>query len=118
DPHPDVEYRDGGFVSKYFGSVGVNRGKNMQNQVSLFGIYPVGGRYDDGQGGAVSATSGTGAVPYRLITYADILFLKAELIQEGIVSGDVAAALEEAINESFVMIDDVVDGSGSSQAIP
>jgi len=116
--NPDVEYRDGGFVSKYFGSVGPNRGKNMQDQVSLFGIFPVGGRYDDGRGGAASATSGTGAVPYRLITYADILFLKAELIQEGIVSGDAATALEEAINESFELIDYVVDGSGTSQAVP
>src|SRR5690606_5356869 len=50
DPaHPDVEYRDGGFVSKYFGSQGANRGKNLQDYVTLFGIYPVGGRYDDGK---------------------------------------------------------------------
>lgn len=118
DPNPDVEYRDGAFVSKYFGSQGLNRGKNVQNQVSLFGIYPVGGRYDDGQGGAASANSGTGAAPYRLITYADILFLTAELIQEGIVTGDAASTLEDAINESFNMIDYVVDGSQTSQNVP
>lgn len=114
DPNPDVEYRDGAFVSKYFGSQGPNNGKNLQNEVSLFGIYPVGGRYDNGAGGPASASSGTGAAPYRLITYADILFLKAELIQEGVVSGDASEALEEAIQESFNMIDYVVRGTGTS----
>lgn len=119
DPaHPDVEYRDGGFVSKYFGSQGANRGKNLQDYVTLFGIYPVGGRYDDGNGGVASASSGTGAAPYRLITYADILFLQAELIQEGVISGDASAVLEQAIAESFEMVDHVVDVTGSSQSIP
>lgn len=117
-PSNIVEYRDGGFVSKYFGSQGLNRGSNVQNLVSLFGIYPVGGRYDEGRGGTASANSGTGAAPYRLITYADILFLKAELIQEGVVSGDAAAALEDAMNEAFTMIDYVVDGTGTSQSVP
>ncbi|MDH5827767.1 SusD/RagB family nutrient-binding outer membrane lipoprotein [Sphingobacterium faecium] len=118
DPNKDLEYRDGGFVSKYFGSQGANRGKNSQDQVSLFGIYPVGGRYDDGKGGKASASSSTGAAPYRLITYNDILFYKAELIQEGLVAGDAAAALEEAIEESFNMIDQVVKGSSTTQAVP
>lgn len=117
-PHPDVEYRDGGFVSKYFGSQGANRGKNMQDYVTLFGIYPVGGRYDDGNGGVASTESGTGAAPYRLITYADILFLQAELVQEGVISGDAGEVLEQAIAESFEMVDYVVDGAGSSQTIP
>lgn len=113
-PNGDVEYRDGGFVSKYFGSQGPNRGKNVQNLVSMFGIFPVGGKYDDGKGGTVSASSGTGAVPYRLITHADVLFLKAELIQEGVISGDVNATLEAAIKSSFTMIDDVIKGSGAT----
>lgn len=113
-PNPDVEYRDGGFVSKYFGSQGLNRGKNVQNQVSLFGIFPVGGKYDDGKGGVASASSGTGAAPYRLITHADILFLKAELMQEGVITGDVAATLQSAIKASFTMIDEVVKGTGTT----
>ena len=46
DPSSEVEYRDGAFVSKYFGSTGPNNGKNAQNTASLFGIYPVGGRFD------------------------------------------------------------------------
>ncbi len=114
----ELEYRDGGFVSKYFGSQGPKRGSNVQNQVSLFGIYPVGGRYDDGKGGSASATSGTGAAPYRLITNADILFLKAELIQDGTITGDAKAVLESAIKEAFKMVDYVVSKNGSTQVIP
>lgn len=114
DPNPDIEYRDGAFVSKYFGSQGANRGKNLQDQVSLFGIFPVGGKYDDGKGGKASATSGTGAVPYRLITHADILFMKAELIQDGVVTGNASETLESAIVASFKMIDEVVKGTGTT----
>src|SRR5690606_22457945 len=46
------------------------------------------------------------------------LFLQAELIQEGVVSGDAAAVLEEAISESFNMIDYVVTESGTAQSVP
>jgi hypothetical protein len=114
-PRADVEYRDDRFVSIYFGSTGPNRAKSHQNVLTLFGMYPVGGRYDDGQGGTASAASGTGAAPYRLITYADILFLKAELIQEGVITGNAATTLEEAIKESFKMVDYVVSRTGHSQ---
>ncbi|TDQ75308.1 SusD/RagB family nutrient-binding outer membrane lipoprotein [Sphingobacterium yanglingense] len=117
-PNANVEYRDGAFVSKYFGSQGPKRGTNVQSLVTLFGIYPVGGKYDEGKGGSASASSGTGAAPYRMITYADILFLKAELMQEGIVGGSVADTLRKALNESMKMIDHVVSKNGSSQTIP
>ena len=76
-----TEYRDGPFVSIYFGSVGPDRDRTQQNTISLFGIYPIGGKYDDGSATIASAASGTGAAPYRLITYADRLYLEAELIQ-------------------------------------
>ena len=117
-PNTDLEYRDGGFVSKYFGSRGPNGAKNSQNFVSLFGIYPVGGRYDDGKGGTATAASGTGAAPYRLITNADILFLKAELIQAGVITGDATATLKSAIEESFKLVDQVVAGSSTTQTVP
>jgi hypothetical protein len=103
-----TEYRDGPFVSIYFGSVGPDRDRNQQNTISLFGIYPVGGKYDDGSATVADANSGTGAAPYRMITYADRLYLEAELIQAGVLAGDARAKLEEAIRESFRQIDYVV----------
>ena len=61
-----TEYRDGPFVSIYFGSVGPDRDRAQQNTISLFGIYPVGGKYDDGSATIANANSGTGASPSGL----------------------------------------------------
>ena len=103
-----TEYRDGPFVSIYFGSVGPDRDRSQQNTISLFGIYPVGGKYDDGSAAVASANSGTGAAPYRLLTYADRLYLEAELINTGIVTGDAKAKLTAAMAESFKQVDYVI----------
>lgn len=114
-----TEYRDGPFVSIYFGSVGPDRDRTQQNSISLLGIYPVGGKYDDGSATIATAASGTGAAPYRLITYADRLYLEAELIQAGIVTGDVTAKTNAAIQESFKQIDYVItQWVKPSQSVP
>lgn len=115
-PTNPTEYRDGAFVSIYFGSLGQNQAQNQQNFLTVMGIYPVGGRYDDGQGtlnasGApvgVNANSGTGAAPYRFITYADVLYMKAELMQLGVVAGNARSTFQAAMNESFNQIDYIV----------
>ncbi|MEO7767215.1 MAG: SusD/RagB family nutrient-binding outer membrane lipoprotein [Ferruginibacter sp.] len=106
-PDP-TEYRDSAFISIYFGSRGPNRDRNAQNILSLMGIYPVGGRYDEGLGGVANAASGTGAAPYKFITYADRLYLETELIQVGIATGDAKAKLQAAITESFKQVDYVI----------
>jgi hypothetical protein len=106
-PNPP-EYRDGAFLSIYFGSVGKDRDHSQQNAISLFGIYPVGGRYDDGNGGTANAGSGTGAAPYRFITYADRLYIEAELVQQGLVTGDVNDLFKRAVNASISQVDYVV----------
>ena len=103
-----TEYRDGPFVSIYFGSVGPDRDRSQQNTISLFGIYPVGGKYDDGSATVANANSGTGAAPYRLITFADRLYLEAELIKEGVIAGDAKAKLAQAMQESFKQVDYVI----------
>ena len=103
-----AEYRDGGFQSIYFGSVGQNRDHSQQSSISLFGIYPVGGRYDDGAGGVAGTASGTGAAPYRFITYADRLYIEAELIQAGLADGDVSAVFKNAVTASISQVDYVV----------
>ena len=103
-----TEYRDGPFVSIYFGSVGPDRDRSQQNTISLFGIYPVGGKYDDGSATVATASSGTGATPYRLITFADRLYLEAELINTGVITGDAKAKLSAAMAESFKQVDYVI----------
>lgn len=109
-----LEYRDGPFVSIYFGSNGPNSGFAQQSTMTILGIYPVGGKYDDSKGSnpRLSASSSTGAAPYRFITYADRLYLEAELIQTGVVTGDAKAVTLAAIKESFKMVDAVVKMTG------
>ncbi len=115
----NTEYRDGGFVSIYFGSVGPNRDGNQQNSISLFGIYPVGGRYNDGNGGTANSGSGTGAAPLKLITYADRLYLEAELINTGVIGGDARAVFQAAMQASMAMVDYVITNYVKpSQTVP
>jgi hypothetical protein len=113
-----TEYRDGGFVSIYFGSTGVNRDHSTDGSMTTLGIYPIGGRYDTGDAIAVDGTSGTGAVPHRFLTYADRLFIEAELMNAGLVTGDTSEVLSNAIKESFKQVDWVVSKSKTKQTVP
>lgn len=103
-----TEYRDGAFLSIYFGSIGPDRNGNQQNSISLFGIYSTGGKYDNGSGGTANAASGTGAAPYRFLTYADRLYLEAELINVGLVTGDESEVMRKAVTASFEQVDYVI----------
>ena len=106
-----TEYRDSAFISLFFGSIGPNRNGAQQNFQSLFGIYPVGGRYYDSTAHVAASASGTGAAPQRLITYADRLYLEAELINTGTTTGTLAterAAFLNAVTESFKQVDYVI----------
>jgi Susd and RagB outer membrane lipoprotein len=121
-PPNTTEYRDGSFISIYFGSRGPNRDGSQQNAISLFGMYPVGGRYDDGLGSpsGTGPASSTGAAPYRFITYADRLYLEAELIIAGVIPGDAKAVLTAAMNASFAQVDYVITTyvKPTSQSVP
>jgi len=113
-----TEYRDGGFVSIFFGSTGPNRDHSTDGSMTLMGMYPIGGRYDQGDGIAVTGTSCTGAAPYRFLTYADMLYLKAELVNTGLVAGDARVLLENAMKASFAQLDNVVTATQTSQTVP
>ncbi|MEO6719749.1 MAG: SusD/RagB family nutrient-binding outer membrane lipoprotein, partial [Ferruginibacter sp.] len=45
---------------------------------------------------------------YRFVTYADRLYLEAELIEAGVVTGDSKTVLQNAITESFKQVDYVI----------
>lgn len=85
----------------------------------MLGIYPIGGKYNDGTfDGRVDASDATGACPQRFITYKDILFLKAELALEGIINDDPKVLLQAAMEAAFEKVDDVVAKVSSNQTIP
>ena len=118
DPSEDEnppEYQDGGFNSIYFGSNGVNRDHAGRNTFTMIGLYPVGGAFDSpslDKGSSLGVEDGTGAAPYRMITYADILYMEAELIAKGLIDGDLRTALENAIKASFAQVDMVTEVAG------
>ncbi|WP_026764770.1 SusD/RagB family nutrient-binding outer membrane lipoprotein [Sediminibacterium salmoneum] len=127
-PENCTEYRDGGFITIVFGSTGPCRDGSNSQTYSLLGIYPAGGRYDQGLGQSVNSigpqNAGTGALPHQFITYADRLYLEAELIQTGQVTGNARAAFSKALDESFNQVDHIIinhvkpGSAGAAQTVP
>lgn len=123
DPNADYWDVSTGFFSIRFGSTGPDRDKSAENSYTYPGIFPAGGRYNDGEGGSVStfkeSFSGKGIAPHRILTYDEYLYIKAELIQTGkLTTGNAANILEDAITASFAKVDQVVENSGTTQTIP
>lgn len=118
--NPRADYFDlsTGFYSIRFGSVGPARDQSAELSYTYPGIFPTGGRYDDGQGGVATIATGTGIAPHRILTYDEFLYIKAEMMLAGAIPGDAAATLEEAMEASFVKVDQVVDLSQTTQSVP
>jgi hypothetical protein len=118
DAQNPTEYTDdNGFVSIWFSSQGVNQGWQQDRSQSVLGLYPMGGRYDDGEGGEVDLSgdvSGPGDVAQRLLPYFSSLYIQAELaLEEPGVSGDARALFEEAMYASFDKVNAVADDAGA-----
>ena len=130
NPTPEncTEFRDGGFISILFGSNGPCRDGSNSQTYSLLGFYPAGGRFNDSAAKSVNSigaqNAGTGARPHEFITYADRLYLEAELIHAGLVPGDEKAAFSKALDESFAQMDNVIvnfikpGSAGAAQTVP
>ena len=118
--NPKADYWDAstGFFSIRFGSTGPWRDSSAENSYTYPGIFPCGGRYDDGEGGIMNIDGGTGLAPKRILTYDEFLYIKAELMLAGTMGGDAGAQFEEAMNASFAKVDDVVAKSDTSQDVP
>lgn len=107
-----------GFLTIHFGSNGPNQAQAQDVSQTVLGIYPVGGWYDDGSGATVTANTGTGAAPERMLTYYTVLYLQAELALDGVIDGDPRDLLQEAIQASFEKVNEVVAGTGTTQNVP
>lgn len=130
NPTPEncTEYRDGGFISLVFGSSGTCHDGSNSQTYSLLGIYPAGGRFNDSAAKAVNtigtSAAGTGALPHQFLTYADRLYLEAELISAGLAPGDAKVTFSKALDESFNQIDYIITNyvkpgsAGSPQVVP
>jgi hypothetical protein len=127
-PETCTEYRDGGFISIIFGSSGTCRDGSNSQTYSLLGVYPAGGRFNDSSAKTVNsigtAAAGTGSLPHQFLTYADRLYLEAELIQAGVITGNAKTAFSKALDESFKQVDSVIinyvkpGSAGAPQSVP
>lgn len=118
NPLADYWDKSTGFFSIRFGSTGPDRDKSTETSYTYPGIFPSGGRYDDGEGADLSTltlASGTGISPKRILTYDEFLYIQAELIQVGKLAGSAATKLDAAVRASFAKVDQVVANNKSQQ---
>ncbi len=107
-----------GFLTIHFGSGGSNQAQAQDVSQTVLGVYPVGGWYDDDSGQTVSASTGTGVAPERMLTYYTRLYIEAELAHDGVTDGDARELLASAMQASFDKVNQVVAGTGSTQTVP
>ena len=131
-PENCTEFRDGGFITIVFGSNGNCRDGSNSATYSMLGLYPAGGRYDAGEFKSINANAGsitplnagTGALPHQFITYADRLYLEAELINAGVITGNEKTVFTKALDESFAQMDYIITNfikpgsAGTPQTVP
>jgi hypothetical protein len=104
-----------GMVSIYSFSLNIdpNEGFDQGDAQTVSGLYPLGGDYDDGDGGPSSFDRGNPQVPQRLLTNYALKFIEAELYLTNVVAGDHRAALEDAIWASFSKVNEIAGSVGS-----
>lgn len=106
-----TDYRDGAFVSIFFASNSSGASNDQRETSTFIGIYPCGGKYDNGQGGKCDAKVGNGVAPEKMLQSYSVPFLLAELYLTGEASGDAKSALEEGIERSIIHVNAVAKAS-------
>jgi len=111
------------FLSIYSFSFNIDiaEGFDQGRSRSLAGLFPIGGRFDDGLGGIASNASalldgevtGPGNTPQRLLDAAEVAFIRAELAQTNVTAEDARALLVDAINASFAKVNEIANGAGA-----
>lgn len=100
-------YKEGSFVSIFFADNGSNNSGDQSSSMTKIGLYPCGGKYDDGNGGAVSSTTGNGRAPLKLMTFHSLKFMLAELALMGETSGDAKTLLKEGMDAAIAHVNSV-----------
>ena len=115
DAQNKTDYRDGAFVSIFMGSNSGYSANNMENSMTCIGLYPVGGRYDNGLGGKLNPvkneTTGNGIAPDKMLQAYSVPFMKAELVLAENIPGDAKQLLEDGIKASIHHVNSVCKAS-------
>lgn len=109
-----ADYQDGRFISVRFGSTGPQANATTTTTRTLQGLYPIGGRYDNGLGGNATGAFAKGNVAQRFLTFYARKFIEAEL-QLTVLNNAAAAriALSEAIDASFAKVNAIATAEGT-----
>lgn len=113
-----ADYQDGRFISLRFGSQGPQASANTTNIRTLQGLYPIGGRFDNGAGFATgtgaTAASAKGNVAQRFLTFFARKFTEAELYLM-VLNNPTSArtAFRDGVTAAFAKVNAVatIDGS-------
>lgn len=117
-PDANAAVQIGRFVTRRFGTAPGVGNANVTDVQTLHGLYPIGGRYDDGLGGPGRATSGPGNVAQRLLPYFNRKFIEAEA-NLVLGTGDAKAALQEGVRAAFAKVNRIAAATpGSVQTVP
>lgn len=109
-----TDYRDGAFLSIFPGSNSGHSSENQEQAMTCIGIYPVGGKYDDGQGGKIDGKSGNGIAPDKMLQAYSVPFMKAELVLTEGVAGDAKQLLQDGIKASIAHVNAVTKASNAT----
>jgi hypothetical protein len=106
-----------GFLSIHAFSFNIdpNEGFDQGSSQTLCGLYPLGGRYDNGAGGAANL-NGNPSVPQRLLTFDARRYIEAELYLTGAATGGAAAArtaFNNAMIASFAKVNQIATAVGA-----
>ena len=102
-----TDYRDGAFISIVFGPNSGFTSMTQEKAMTTLGIYPVGGKFDKGEGTPIDAKSGNGIAPDKMLMAYSVPFMKAELILAGEASGDAKEELKKGIASSIAHVNSV-----------
>lgn len=114
----DTDYRDGAFVSIMMGSLSGKSSATQDASMTCIGIYPVGGKYDDGNGCQIGPNSGTGIAPDKMLQAYSVPFMMAELVLAGETAGDAKQYLTDGIKASFYHVNTVAQAAKGSAVVP
>ena len=114
EPENEPAYQNDRFISVYMFSYNIdpNEGNDQASSQSVAGLYPVGGKYDDGSG-VNTNFNGAADTPQRLLTYFARLFTEAELAWAGLINDDAAELFEDAIRASFDKVNEVASNASA-----
>ncbi|MFC2125037.1 SusD/RagB family nutrient-binding outer membrane lipoprotein [Bacteroidota bacterium] len=98
--HPDAE----GYIGRDHGDPSGLPGDNTIR--TTFGIYPIGGRYDDGSFDDMDDTEGTGEGIIPFLTFSMVKFMHAEGVLRFGLAGDASALMREGIVASMEKVSD------------